>query len=148
MGTVEPVEAAAMLDDLDRIDWSQLSHAYGAATDVPELIHRLMDGSSEVRETALADLFSTIWHQGTVYDATSYAVPFLIELVTDTTLPDRSHVLYLLHAIAEGWLDCQRYAAEKERKKFVSAETTERHARERLHCQSAHSAVASGVAAL
>jgi hypothetical protein len=135
-----------MLDGLDQIDWSQLSHAYGTATDVPALLRRLADGASEVRGAALSELCSNIWHQGTVYQATAHAVPFLIELAKDPAVPDRSHILSLLHAIAEGWLDCQRYAVQSA--KFLSAATAQRKAVERRHYQAAHAAVSEGLAAV
>ena len=135
-----------MLDGLDQIPWSQLSHAYGPATDVPELIRRLAAGSIEEREAALSELYGTIWHQGTVYEATPYAVPFLIELVTDPAIPDRCHILSLLQAIAEGWVNCQKYAAQPG--KFVPAASVERRAIERRHYQAAHAAVAQHLTAL
>jgi hypothetical protein len=135
-----------MLDGLDHIDWSQLSHAFGPATDVPARIRQLADGSSDVRERALAELLGTIWHQGTVYEATPYAVPFLIELATDPAIPDRSHVLALLHTVADGWLDRQKYAVQPG--KFVAVEAAERKAIERRRDQAAHAAVAEGLTAL
>jgi hypothetical protein len=47
-------------------------------------------------------LFGNIWHQGTVYEATTYAVPFLIELAVDRRTPDRVGILSLLAEIASG----------------------------------------------
>ena len=104
-----------MLDGLDQIAWKRLSHAYGPATDVPALIRRLTNGSSDEREEALGELHGNIWHQGTVYEATPYAVPFLLEVVTDPRIPDRHYVLSLLQAIAEGWLACQKRGPQPEK---------------------------------
>jgi hypothetical protein len=131
-----------MLEGLDHIDWSQLSHAYGDASDVPELIRGLAAGSAEVREKSLYELFGNIWHQGTVYEATAVAVPFLIELVEGASIPDRRKTLDLLQAISQGWLDCQRYAAE--RGKLLPPVIAARHAQERPHYQAAHEAVVRG----
>lgn len=131
-----------MLEGLDRIDWSRLSHAYGEASDVPQLIRGLAAGSAEIRESSLHDLFGNIWHQGTVYEATAFAVPFLIELIEDPVIPDRSRILYLVQSISEGWLDCQKYAAEQG--KFLPPAVAARHAQERPHYQAAHEAVARG----
>jgi HEAT repeat protein len=86
-----------VLTDLDRVPWAQLAHAYGEATDVPDLLRGLANGDGE----ALSDLFGNIWHQGTVYSATAYAVPFLIELL-DAPAADVAGVLGLLSAIADG----------------------------------------------
>lgn len=131
-----------MLEGLDRIAWNQLSHAYGNASDVPGLIRGLAAGTADVRQASLDDLFGNIWHQGTVYEATAFAVPFLLELVADAAIPERSHILYLLQAISEGWLDCQRYAEGPG--KFVPPQVAAQHAAERPYYQAAHEAVARG----
>jgi hypothetical protein len=70
-----------MLENLDTIDWRNLQHAYGPATDVPDLIRALASHDEEVRQSAMYELYGTIWHQDTIYEATAYAVPFLIELL-------------------------------------------------------------------
>ena len=87
-----------MLDGLDDINWSDLRHAYGPATDVPVLIRDLLAGDPAVVNESLYALHSTIWHQGTVYEATPHAVPFLIELLEHDT--DRAGILTLLEVIA------------------------------------------------
>ena len=91
-----------MLDKLDQVDWKQLTHAYGAAEDVPALIRALMSQDKSKRAEAIYELFGNIWHQGTVYEATAYAVPFLIELLDSPNTPDRSSVACLLTSIADG----------------------------------------------
>ncbi|WP_169975190.1 HEAT repeat domain-containing protein [Tautonia rosea] len=91
-----------MLEHLDAIDWTRLNHAYGAATDVPDLIRALLSPESAVREEAIHDLFGNIWHQGTVYPATAAAVPFLYELLEYSDLPDPDAVALLLASIATG----------------------------------------------
>lgn len=62
---------------LDSPEWSSLSHAYGAAQDVPALLARLVDGS------AAADTWNALWsalaHQDDVYDASFAAVPWVID---------------------------------------------------------------------
>lgn len=131
-----------MLEGLHQMDWSRLSHAYGDASDVPELISGLAAGSEETRTAALDELFGNICHQGSVYEATAVAVPFLIEIVADPTIPGRDGVLHLLQAISEGWLECEKYAAEQG--KFLPPAIAARHAQERPHYQAAHIAVARG----
>ncbi|BCJ41348.1 hypothetical protein GCM10010168_88910 [Actinoplanes ianthinogenes] len=79
------------------MDWAGLEHAYGPAEDVPGLLRALADGDEE----ALYELFGNIWHQGTVYPATAYAVPFLIRLL-DAPGADTAGVLHLLTEIADG----------------------------------------------
>jgi hypothetical protein len=88
-------------DNLETIDWSKLSHAYGSAADVPATLRALESGDERQRERALWELHGSIWHQGTVYEATAYAVPFLLELVRSN--PQKSvEVLCLLALIANG----------------------------------------------
>lgn len=69
-----------MLDGLERVPWRELHHAYGTAEDVPDLIRDLVAGDRERQKVALYELFGNIWHQGTVYEATSHAVPYLVEI--------------------------------------------------------------------
>ncbi len=126
-----------MFEELDDIPWDRLTHAYGNAGDVPGFLRGLQDGSEETRMEALSSLFSNILHQGTVYEATSFAVPFLVEIVCDSTT--RGAVLSLLQEIASGWLHCQEYAATA---RPVAPDVAERWARERVHYQAAHEAVA------
>ncbi|MDB5345619.1 MAG: hypothetical protein JWP89_3996 [Schlesneria sp.] len=90
-----------MLDRLDQIPWHSLHHAYGTAEDVPGLI-RALAGSGDEQDQALGDLFSNIWHQGTVYEASSYAVPFLVELAVEPTITHREVILSLIASLAEG----------------------------------------------
>src|SRR5579883_1568825 len=90
-----------MLDRLDEIPWKTLNHAYGSAADVPELL-RALAGAGQRQEDALYELHGNIWHQGTVYEASSYAAPFLIELATEPSLTRRDEILGLIGALANG----------------------------------------------
>jgi len=92
------------VDDLDRIPWQHLTHAYGSAEDVPGLLRALRKAPPDLQgeESPLWQLFGNIWHQGTVYPATAFAVPFLIDIAADPNTTDRSGVLALLAEIAKG----------------------------------------------
>jgi len=90
-----------MLDRLDEIPWKTLNHAYGSAADVPKLL-RALAGAGQRQEDALYELHGNIWHQGTVYEASSYAVPFLIELAAEPSLTRRDEILGLIGALANG----------------------------------------------
>lgn len=81
--------------------WGDLEHAYGKATDVPVLLEELTRGPEE-REHALRELYGNIWHQGTVYEATPHAVPFLARLAGQEASPARAELLELLGSIATG----------------------------------------------
>ena len=93
---------ASMLEELDNIKWSTLHHAYGAADDVPDLLRAALSSDNAVRDNAINDLYSTIWHQGTIYEATAYAVPFLINMFSSPTTPDRTAIAGLIACIASG----------------------------------------------
>lgn len=90
-----------MWERLDSIPWQDLRHACGAAEDVPGLLRALAESESE-RHEALSELFTKIWHQGTVYEASAYAVPFLIQLAARPELDGRPDILGLIGALAEG----------------------------------------------
>ncbi|MEV6107402.1 hypothetical protein AB0M28_22240 [Streptomyces sp. NPDC051940] len=90
-----------MLDGVDDIDWSALEHAYGPADDVPALLRAAGAADPAVREVALDELVSSLCHQGSVYSATSAAVPFLARLAGDGP-GHRLALLWLLHGAADG----------------------------------------------
>jgi hypothetical protein len=91
-----------MLEGLDSIAWSKLSHAYGKASDTPAHLRNLTSTRQSKREHARDALWSSINHQGSVYDATAAAVPFLVELATSTDIAERHEILQLLTEIARG----------------------------------------------
>ncbi len=91
-----------MLEGLDKIDWKQLTHAYGSAADVPGQIRSLASSIKLRRDAAMDKLRGNIWHQGSVYSATASAVPFLIELLEAESVRDKHEILALLQAVANG----------------------------------------------
>ena len=133
-----------MLDRLDDIPWKRLTHAYGPAEDVPDLLRSLRTAPAEMtgEQSPLWHLFGNIWHQGTVYEATAYAVPFLIELAAQPLVPDRLGILGLLAAIATGTSFRDVHGNLLNEPDFA-----ERKAVEIKWVEQAHAAVASGAAA-
>lgn len=99
LDSVPPVSALA---DLDRVDWSSVSDAYGPANDVPAFIRALASTESTHRDYAIQALFQTIWHQGTIYSASAKAVPFLFKLLEVDGPHDKSAVAILLAELADG----------------------------------------------
>lgn len=91
-----------MLEGLESIQWSTLNHAYGSAEDIPELIRSLTYADDDIRDRTLYTLYSNIWHQGTVYQATAYAVPFLIELLSAPQVTRKYDILIYLAHLAQG----------------------------------------------
>ncbi len=90
-----------MLERLDEIDWSALSHAYGPADDVPGMLRALGSRNPDERAEAMHEAFGNIFHQGTRYPATAKAIPFLIELAAQKNAPSLPELLDLLsHCVA------------------------------------------------
>lgn len=92
-----------MLEGLDAVAWARLDHAYGPAADVPDLIRTLLSADLKAREDARWQLYGNIFHQGSRYEASAYAVPFLLELLADPDTPERPEILYLLTSLAIGY---------------------------------------------
>ncbi|MEV4625008.1 hypothetical protein AB0J90_01775 [Micromonospora sp. NPDC049523] len=128
-----------MLSGLDDVAWDELDHAYGEATDVPGLLRDLAGGDDD----ALGELFGTIWHQGTVYEATAYAVPFLIELL-DAPATDTTGLLNLLSAIAQGTSYAEVHEEYEPASVRNSPELAARIERELEWIRAARTAVAAG----
>lgn len=84
------------------VPWEKYTHAYGRADDVPRQILELQSSDETVRRTANWQLFGNIYHQGTVYEASQYAVPFLVKLAADPQVSDRDQILLLLACLANG----------------------------------------------
>jgi hypothetical protein len=91
-----------MFEGLDNVAWGTLHHAYGPAADVPRLLREIASDDAAVRNSAWDSLHSNLWHQGTVYEATEHAVPFLIELSQTSQVADRHLVLAYLGFLATG----------------------------------------------
>ncbi len=88
------------LSGLRDIDWAGLKHAYGPAADVPDLLDALLSAD---RDEAIYALYGTIFHQGSRYEATAYAVPFLAAMAVDDTVPGRGEILQMLATLAIGY---------------------------------------------
>jgi hypothetical protein len=74
----------AALDELDRVNWGDLDFAYTGDGRADESADLAFDVKAALRATGEVDwypgthaLYSNIFHQRTVYEATAYAVPFL-----------------------------------------------------------------------
>lgn len=79
-----------MFETLDSIPWPEVQHAYGRATDAPQWIRALDSGDEDLRSDALMHfLFSCATHQYTLYPATPYVIPFVIEALQSSSLAQR-----------------------------------------------------------
>jgi hypothetical protein len=83
--------------DLESSRWSELSHAYGAAGNVPRLLAGMLSGD----ESSVDELFSSLCHQGSIYTASYAAVPYLVDIAARLLRPDlRTQILVLVGSIA------------------------------------------------
>ncbi|WP_406177036.1 hypothetical protein [Streptomyces sp. NBC_00996] len=86
--------------ELDNVQWHALTHAYGSAEDVPELIRALYQDDEETAGEAIYELYGNIHHQGTVYPASAPAVPFLAHAARHAP-GKRDELLMLLAVLAD-----------------------------------------------
>lgn len=91
-----------MLKGLNQIPWGQLQHAGGPASNIPTLLRLLTSSVQEDREYALYELYGSIWHEGAVYQATPFVVPFLLELLEAPDVEGKDELLRLLAHLATG----------------------------------------------
>ncbi|MEA2705061.1 MAG: hypothetical protein QOD63_3006, partial [Actinomycetota bacterium] len=111
--------------------------------DVADILRSLVAGEETAGE-AVGELFGNIWHQGSIYEATAHAVPFLIEIF-DSPSPARKEVGFLLRGIADG---TSYHAVHRHRDRESEAEriTHDSHeAEERTWVGNSHAAVNSGL---
>ncbi|MEU3973044.1 HEAT repeat domain-containing protein [Streptomyces bacillaris] len=89
--------------DLDALPWASYGHAYGSAEDVPGCLRALAGDDDAAADEAQGELYGSILHQGSVYEASAQAVPFLARIAAaDIRTAD---VLLLIGGIAEGGED-------------------------------------------
>ncbi len=88
------------LPGLRDVAWGDLEHAYGTAEGVPGMIEALSSPDPADRAWAIEALDASIHHQGSVYAASTAAVPFLVRLAGDPQVHDRHLILALLCGIA------------------------------------------------
>lgn len=101
MSESHPVAHEDPLAGLDDVPWAELWTAHGRATGVPDDLRALLKGSGR-RHGVWA---TPVFHQGTRYEATAHAVPFLAKLVLDPDVPQRDEIVAFLVALAVGFDD-------------------------------------------
>ena len=69
---------------LDSPRWSTLQHAYGSASDTPQLLGQLKDlPSSKADADPWFSIWSSLAHQGDIYSASFAAVPHVIAFLAN-----------------------------------------------------------------
>ena len=72
---------AAAFHRLRAVPWSKLGHAYGPASDIPFFLRLLCHPRYTERHAVLDTLYSNIYHQGSLYSATPFALPFMMDML-------------------------------------------------------------------
>src|SRR5579883_519172 len=90
----------SLQEQLNQIPWEALKHAYGPATDTPMHLLALLSENEEEREKALTRLWASICHQGSVYEASAVAAPFLIQILEQVPDEQKPPLLDLLDGLA------------------------------------------------
>src|SRR5579859_1297054 len=91
----------AVLDGLDAVDWANIKHAYGPASDVPGKLRALLTTNDEKRKAVFSNFVNGIFHQETIYEATGYVIPFLIRMIVAPEIGNKRALLHLLDEMAE-----------------------------------------------
>src|SRR5262245_30478761 len=89
-------EELEMWDNLLRVNWGRLRHAYGWAHDVPDILRNMIVHDESARAAGWDDFLGIVNHQDGFFDSTVAAVPFLIEAVAQPDTPQRAQILYYL----------------------------------------------------
>lgn len=82
-----------MLEGLDNVNWLRHAGGYALKDKVPVFIRKLASDDDTVREGAFETIFEEMNHQDTIYDATPYIIPFLIELLTYDQIKDKKDLI-------------------------------------------------------
>jgi HEAT repeat protein len=88
-----------MLEGLSEIDWSRLTHPFGDACDIPDLIRDLASDDEDARSNTREMLSYRICNEAPV-ETIAAVVPFLIELAAHPEVEEREEILQFLAEIA------------------------------------------------
>ncbi|NUP13497.1 MAG: hypothetical protein HOW73_46255 [Polyangiaceae bacterium] len=90
-----------MLEGLNEIDWGRLMGAHGGCGRLPQLLRSLVStAESPLPPQVEEEIQEMLFHQDTPYEATPFAVPFLVE-IAGADVPGRAFAMGLLGAILE-----------------------------------------------
>jgi hypothetical protein len=88
--------------DPSEVNWAATTHAYGPATDIPDILSKLESDEKSERKNAMWELYGNVWHQGSRYPATVLIVPFLVRLAANPTIKDRDQIALFIPFLALG----------------------------------------------
>ena len=98
-----------MWENLLRVNWNRLTHAYGWARSVPTILLNMISLDEKTRAAGWDAFWGAVNHQGDFYDSTVAAIPLLTEAVNHPKVPDRASILYYFR---HRWLDAPQYGGD------------------------------------
>lgn len=98
-----------MWEQLRRVEWARLTHAYGYAHDVPKILRRMVSSDTSERAAGWDAFWGSLNHQGDFYDSTVAVIPFLIDSLNYGDVPCREGILDCLR---QRWLDAPEYGGD------------------------------------
>jgi hypothetical protein len=102
MSAILSVRLKELPEDIDAIPWDQLKDAYGPSVKTPGHLKKLLSSSADERQDAFDELTYTIYHQGSVYEASLYAIAPLAAMLKREEVPDPAMILELLMLLGTG----------------------------------------------
>jgi hypothetical protein len=78
------------------------------------MLRGLISDDQDFRAESLYQLSGTIWHQGTVYEASPHAVPILLDMLRSEDVPDKAGIAMLLAELADGSASLEVFADQKD----------------------------------
>jgi HEAT repeat protein len=98
-----------MWENLLRVDWGRLNHAYGRARKLPAILRNMVSPDKEARAKGWDSFRGAVNHQGDYYDSTVAVVPFLIDAVHHPDVPERARILSYFR---DRWLSAPLYGGD------------------------------------
>jgi hypothetical protein len=86
---------------INTVDWGELEHAYGGASDLPALLKQVASTKGVRLHKPIGELYSRVLHQGTIYSASPPAAHAVIEMLV-AAAPAEKEIFYdLMTGFAE-----------------------------------------------
>ncbi len=110
---VPSASGVSALEDLAKVPWRTLGNAYSGAEpgtyakylvpldDAAAILRAFAEPDEDSQDEAFHGVMGTLHHQGDLYEATAYAVPFLCALAADPPFRSEPRLLCGLITIAE-----------------------------------------------
>jgi hypothetical protein len=86
---------------IESVPWQSLQHAYGEASDLPEILEQVASRKGRKLLEPMEELCSRVLHQGTIYSASPPVVHFIVELLGSVAPAEKAIFYEFLTGFAE-----------------------------------------------